>query len=173
MKKSLLLTTMLMCLVLSACSKDEPLESIEATEAETKSKFDISEDFENFIETQGIEKIETSTPSEIQEVEAQLETVSNTNIQEKLTEEQAQYLDILLSSNPSKSDLENALKSEVFDTLSLEEKAEFKLQIEQELQLTDEELVGTVDEELLDSLLEESNKKMQNDKENSELATFD
>lgn len=174
MKKKVLFAIMLLCLALTACGKDESLESLEVTEAETKSIFDVSEDFEKFTETQGIEKIEISTPSEIQEVQevdAQLETVSNINIQEKLTEEQAQYIDILLSSNPSKSDLENALKSEVFDTLSLEEKEE--VISEMELQLTDDELVDDVDEELLESLLDESNKKMQNDIKNGELATFD
>lgn len=174
MRKKILFAIVLLCLALTACGKDDLLESLEVTEAETKSIFDVSEDFEKFTETQGIEKIETSTPSEIQEVQevdAQLETVSNINIQEKLTEEQAQYIDILLSSNTSRSDLENALKSGVFDTLSLEEKKE--VISEMELQLTDDELVDTVDEELLESLLDESNKKMQEDALNSELATFD
>lgn len=171
MRKKILFAIMLLSLALTACSKDDPLETVEVTEAETKSIFDVSEDFEKFTETQGIEKIEISTPSDVQKIEAELETVSNINIQEKLTEEQAQYIDVLLSSNPSKSDLENALKSEVFDTLSLEEKEE--VISEMELQLTDDVLVDDVDEELLESLLDESNKKMQNDIKNGELATFD
>lgn len=173
MKKKILFAIVLLCLALTACGKDEHLESLEVTEAETKSIFDVSEDFEKFTETQGIEKIEISTPSDVQKIEAELETVSNINIQEKLTEEQAQYIDVLLSSNPSKSDLEKALNDKIFNTLSLEEKEEFKLQMEQERQLADDELVDDVDEELLESLLDESNKKMQEDALNGELATFD
>lgn len=49
MKKKVLFAIMLLCLALTACGKDEPLESLEVTEAETKSIFDVSEDFENFI----------------------------------------------------------------------------------------------------------------------------
>lgn len=49
MKKKILFAIVFLCLALTACGKDEPLESLEVTEAETKSIFDVSEDFENFI----------------------------------------------------------------------------------------------------------------------------
>lgn len=49
MKKKILFAIVLLSLALTACSKDDPAESLEVTEAETKSQFDISEDFENFI----------------------------------------------------------------------------------------------------------------------------
>lgn len=48
MKKKILFAIVLLCLALTACSKDDTLESLEVTEAETKSIFDVSEDFEKF-----------------------------------------------------------------------------------------------------------------------------
>ena len=174
MKKSLLLTIFIMCLVLTACRKEEPLENLEkATEVETKSKFDISEDYANFIEKQETKQEQASTIESVEQeqddVIAQLETVSNINIQEKLTEEQAQYIDVLLSSGTSKLAIKNVLNAEIFNTLTSEEKKTIILELEQENQLTGSEFVNNeADEELL----YESNKKMQEDIKNGELATF-
>ena len=50
MRKSLFLIIFIICLALTACRKEQPLESLEVAETETKSKFDISEDFEAFVD---------------------------------------------------------------------------------------------------------------------------
>lgn len=113
MKKKILFAIMLLCLTLTACGKDEPLESLEVTEAETKSQFDISEDFENFIsESLATPGSALSTMDEEVRVTTEQETEENKNLDLTKSELSQSEVTASIGTKELQTDKEN-LKTEV------------------------------------------------------------
>lgn len=113
MKKKILFAIMLLCLTLTACGKDEPLESLEVTEAETKSQFDISEDFENFIsESLATPGSALSVMDEEVRVTTEQETEENKNLDLTKSELSQSEVTASIGTKELQTDKEN-LKTEV------------------------------------------------------------
>lgn len=112
MRKKILFAIMLLSLALAGCSKDEPLD-LEATEAETKSQFDISEDFENFIsESLATPGSALSVMDEEVRVTTEQETEENKNLDLTTSEFSQSEVTASTGTKELQTDKEN-LKAEV------------------------------------------------------------
>lgn len=113
MKKKILFAIVLLSLALTACSKDDPAESLKVTEAETKSQFDISEDFENFIsESLATPGSALSVMDEEVRVTTEQETEENKNLDLIKSELSQSEVTASIGTKELQTDKEN-LKTEV------------------------------------------------------------